>query len=183
MAQFATYMMQGSSFSWSVVGIATAEAFGISFPGLKLEKTITLVGFNSLPNPSVSAFNLPDSDSSGIHVVTTAVANNPSSISIDMGSLAFTMLYNNINIGSLTASNVILKPGANSLAMDGRMITGKDDVATASTLMTSFLGGQGLAVKVTGSSVKTNGIQVNWLNTAFKTLTMAISIPSPPITT
>ncbi|KAJ3253974.1 hypothetical protein HDU77_004309 [Chytriomyces hyalinus] len=183
MAQFATYMMQGSSFSWSVVGIATAEAFGISFPGLKLEKTITLVGFNSLPNPSVSAFNLPDSDSSGIHVVTTAVANNPSSIAIDMGSLAFTMLYNNINIGSLTASNVILKPGANSLAMDGRMITGKDDVATASTLMTNFLGGQGLAVKVTGSSVKTNGVQVNWLNTAFKTLTMAISIPSPPIKT
>ncbi|KAJ3066207.1 hypothetical protein HDU98_010480 [Podochytrium sp. JEL0797] len=125
--------------------ISDAQAYGLTFTGLTLSKVVTMQGFAGLPNPAVSAFNLPDSDSTGLHVVTTAVANNPSTITIDMGTIGFAMVYQGNNIGSLSASGVIMAPGANSLNMDGRMYTTNN--ALLSTLMTSFLTGGAVLVE------------------------------------
>ncbi|KAJ3347838.1 hypothetical protein HDU83_001789 [Entophlyctis luteolus] len=180
MGEFATYMIQGTSFSWRLVGGATAEAYGLTFPDLSLDKVVTLSGFNSLPDPTVTSFDLPDSDSSGIHVVTTATASNPSTITIDMGTLDFDMAYSGTNIGTLSASGVSIVPGTNSLSMSGRMYTTDNDLL--STLFSKFLTGTSLNVNVVGTSVTTtSGVQPSWLNTAFQSLTLSISLPSPSL--
>ncbi|KAI8620899.1 hypothetical protein BC830DRAFT_1225035 [Chytriomyces sp. MP71] len=179
MGDFATFMIQGSNFSWLLVGDATANAFGIDIPGLSLSKLVSLGGFNGLPNPSIKAFNLPDSDSTGIHVVTTAEATNPSTITIDVGTVAFDLTYKDTVVGSLGSSNTILKPGANNLALDGRLKS--SDSAILSGLFTTFLTGGGLNAKAVGKSSTVNNQQPSWLNTAFKSLTLAISLPSPKL--
>ncbi|KAJ3346764.1 hypothetical protein HDU83_002662 [Entophlyctis luteolus] len=180
MGEFATYMIQGTSFSWRLIGGATAEAYGLTFPNLSLDKTVTLSGFNSLPNPSVASFDLPDSDSSGIHVVTAATAYNPSTITIEMGTLGFNMAYSGTNIGTLSAPGVTMVPGSNTLSMSGRMYTTNSDLL--STLFSKFLTGNGLNVNVVGTSVTTSsGAQPSWLNTAFQTLNLAVSLPSPSL--
>ncbi|KAI8616133.1 hypothetical protein BC830DRAFT_1119404 [Chytriomyces sp. MP71] len=177
MVDFATYMINCESFSWLLVGDATAMAFGLSFGGLALSKVFTLRGFNSLPNPNIVAFDLPNSDASGIHILTTALAINPSTITIDLGSIDFSMMYDGIDIGYLSAPNVLLSPGVNSLRFDGRMKTA--NTAKLSTLMSTFLTGGGLRLAVLGHSSTIAKTQPAWLNSAFRSLSLAISL-SPP---
>ncbi|KAI8618190.1 hypothetical protein BC830DRAFT_17744 [Chytriomyces sp. MP71] len=180
MGQFATFMINGDAFSWKLVGGATAQAFGLSFTGLTLSKIVNLKGFGGLRNPSVTSFNLPDSDATGIHVVTGAAINNPSTITINMGNMNFDMQFNNQSVGSLTAQNVIMAPGTNNVNMDGRLKSSNSQLL--SSMMTQFLTGGGLNVNVLGNSVSTNGQQPSWLNSAFRTLSLPISLPSPKLT-
>ncbi|KAJ3130696.1 hypothetical protein HK100_007685 [Physocladia obscura] len=184
MGQFSTFMIEQSGFSWLLVGSATAEAYGLVFPGLSLANVVTLTGFDGLPNPSIGSFDLPGSSSNGIEVATSAIANNPSTITIDMGTLGFTMLCNGSNIGSLSASGVIMSPGTNTLSLNGYMYS--TDSGLLSSLMTSFLNGGGPAVAVQGASVMTEtGATPSWLNTAFKSLNLQVNLPkispNPPI--
>ncbi|KAJ3385371.1 hypothetical protein HDU80_000693 [Chytriomyces hyalinus] len=179
MADFATYMIQGTAFSWRLSGEATANAFGLDIPNLSLSKVVTLNGFNGLPNPNIKSFDLPNSDSNGIHVVTTAEVSNPSTITIDIGSAAFDLMYNGVVIGALGSSNTVLVPGANSLNLDGRMKSG--DSSLLSGLFTTFLTGGGLKATAVGKSSTVNNQQPSWLNKAIKSLSLPVSLPSPQL--
>ncbi|KAJ3253976.1 hypothetical protein HDU77_004311 [Chytriomyces hyalinus] len=179
MADFATYMIQGMAFSWRLSGEATANAFGLDIPNLSLSKVVTLNGFNGLPNPNIKSFDLPNSDSNGIHVVTTAEVSNPSTITIDIGSAAFDLMYNGVVIGALGSSNTVLVPGANSLNLDGRMKSG--DSSLLSGLFTTFLTGGGLKATAVGKSSTVNNQQPSWLNKAIKSLSLPVSLPSPQL--
>jgi hypothetical protein len=181
MSKFSAYLIKGSSFQWKLKGAAAAKAMGLTFSGLKMEKIVTLAGFDGLTKVSIDKFDLPDSDPSrGIRLVTSTTLENPSAITIDLGALYFNASYNNRAIGTLEGTNVSLKPGTNKLSLNGRLSAiDPADTQSLSDVFTMFVGGVGSKMKVTGTRVVSESGPVNWLNAGFVGLDLFVTLNPP----
>lgn len=82
---------------------------------------------------------------------------------------------------ALSATNLVLK--ANSVAathLSGRIVPQSgNDLAVMGKLFSQFLNGQNITLQTTGDSVQPGGSNgpVDWLSTAFKTLTLDVILP------
>ncbi|KAJ3379159.1 hypothetical protein HDU84_006989 [Entophlyctis sp. JEL0112] len=178
MANFSSALINDASFTWRLVGTANAEAYGMVFENLLLDKKVTVGGFDALTNVTVVAFDLPTSDSTnGIHIATTADLVNPSSITIAMGDVSFGLEVNGTSIGSLAATALTMTPGVNSVPMTGYMKLDNEDMLSA--MFESVLGGSGLATVVIG---KSSSLGASWLDASLTTLKLNVFVPSPTLT-
>ncbi|KAJ3290703.1 hypothetical protein HDU79_003021 [Rhizoclosmatium sp. JEL0117] len=177
MTQFATYMMNGKSFSWRLTGNAKAKAGGLTVNGLTINKVVTLNGFDGLKSVAVTAFDLPDSDATnGLHIKTTAAIMNPSQIGMNMGDVSFNLFAQDMTpIGFLNATGVTITPGTNFISMTGAMKVANS--TKLSYMMNTFLlSGKGLKTIMVGEK---SSINASWLNSALKTLVLQVLVPSP----
>ncbi|KAJ3072665.1 hypothetical protein HDU98_003188 [Podochytrium sp. JEL0797] len=180
MALFSASMINSPSFSWKLDGIASAEAYGLTFTNLKLSKVIDQAGFNGLTNVSIVSFDLPSSDPAvGIRIVTSSSISNPSAISMDMGDVVFNLFAQDMTpIGSLASTAVKMAPGANVIPMTGAMRVA--DSEKLSVLMNTFLlSGEGLNTIITGNS---SSLASTWLNRSLQQLKISLTVPSPKLT-
>ena len=176
MSTFADFMISSQSFSWRISGPATAKAFGITFNNLKV---VSLNGFGGFKNVSVDKFNLPSSiPNMGITLNSASTLFNPSEISIAaLGQLDFLAYYQNVAIGSLSAKNVSIHPGPNSMNWNGFLQT--KDTNALSQIFSAFVGGVSSTITVVAQQISpTNGPCV-WLSKSFQGLVLSLTLNPP----
>ncbi|KAJ3189000.1 hypothetical protein HK101_009045 [Irineochytrium annulatum] len=159
MTLFTTYLNTNPTFSWRLVGSPTIKALGVNFRGLSLDKTITLNGFNSFPNPLITATTI---SIAALTVTSTTVLHNPSTITLSLGTPTFNALYNNVLLAPLTTSGpVTLYPGNNTLVLTGPANLGAISVLPQATT-------NGAKVDTVGAAlVPVGGGPASWLVDAF----------------
>ncbi len=119
-------------------------------------------------------------------------------LGIDLGTVNFEASFQGTTIGrkfadrvarglylnlraALSGSNLFLAPMADTtLHLSGRMIPQSgDDLNTMGQLFSDFLAGKNQSLSVQGESVQPTGSDgpVQWLSTAFKTITLNVTLP------
>ncbi|KAJ3416252.1 hypothetical protein HDV05_002542 [Chytridiales sp. JEL 0842] len=185
MSRFTNHLLTSPYFSWKLSGTARAKALGLSFSNLFLEKTVTLAGFNGLPNVTITQFDLPSPDPvRGIKMNAKSVIMNPSSITVDLGTLFFNSTFKGRNIGTLQSAGgaLILKPGLNEVDMAGALSPMDErDTQSLSEVFTMFVGGRGSRLEVVGTGVVPagGGGVASWLNRGFSGLRVGVDLAPP----
>lgn len=119
-------------------------------------------------------------------------------LGIDLGTVNFEASFQGTTIGrefdsrvargqslslrvALSGSNLFLAPMADTtLHLSGRMVPQSgDDLNTMGQLFSDFLAGKNQSLSVQGESVQPTGSDgpVQWLSTAFKTVTLNVTLP------
>ncbi|KAI0643298.1 hypothetical protein C8Q79DRAFT_1012595 [Trametes meyenii] len=180
---FATLLLHNPDFEWIIsTDKLRVTALGTTFDGVSLTKSISFKAFNNLPGVTISNFKLPSDDpAGGIHIETDSVIPSPAQLGIDLGTVNFEASFMSATIGPLSGKNLFLAPMTNTmLHLSGRMVpqTG-DNLNTMGQLFSDFLAGKNQSLIVKGDSVQPSGssVSVQWLSTAFKTLTLNVTLP------
>ncbi|KAF8972948.1 hypothetical protein BDZ97DRAFT_1691577 [Flammula alnicola] len=181
--EFATFLLHNPSFDWTIsTSKLRLTALGTIFDNVVLSKVVTFKAFNGLPGVTINNFKLPSDDpSGGIHIETDASIPSPAQIGIDLGTVTFQSFFQGTLVGPLSATNLILK--ANSVAsthLSGRIVPQSGaNLDKMGTLFSQFLNGQNVTLQTTGDSVQPSGSSgtVDWLSTAFKSLTLDVILP------
>ncbi|KIJ47323.1 hypothetical protein M422DRAFT_164299, partial [Sphaerobolus stellatus SS14] len=181
--EFATFLLHNPSFDWTIsTGKLRLNALGTNFDNVQLSKTVTFKAFNGLPGVTISNFQLPGDDpAGGITISTDSDIPSPAAIGIQLGTVSFTSSFNGVEVGPLTGTGLFL--GADETTkthLDGRIIPqSDDDLKTIGKLFSNFLAGKNQTLTVTGNAVDPNGNNqpVSWLSTAFKTLSLDVTLP------
>ncbi|EIW52711.1 uncharacterized protein TRAVEDRAFT_134842 [Trametes versicolor FP-101664 SS1] len=180
---FATFLLHNPSFEWTIhTDKLRVTALGTIFDNVSLSKSISFKAFNNLPGVAISNFKLPSDDpAGGIHIETESVIPSQSQLGIDLGTVNFEASFQGTTIGPLSGSNLFLAPMADTtLHLSGRMVPQSgDDLNTMGQLFSDFLAGKNQSLSVQGESVQPTGSDgpVQWLSTAFKTVTLNVTLP------
>ncbi|KAF9245017.1 hypothetical protein BU15DRAFT_85819 [Melanogaster broomeanus] len=180
---FTTYMLHNPSFDWTIsTSSLRVTALGTIFDNVSLTKTISLKAFNNLPGVTISNFQLPSDDpAGGITISTDSLIPSPAQLGIDMGTVTFQAYFENVLIGPLTATDLVLLPEAQVTShLTGRMIPQSGDGLTVlGQLFSEYLSADNLTLSVKGESVQPTGASspVTWLSDAFQTLTLDVNLP------
>ncbi|KAH9850917.1 hypothetical protein C2E23DRAFT_886961 [Lenzites betulinus] len=180
---FATFLLHNPSFEWVIhTDKLRVTALGTIFDNVSLNKTVSFKAFNNLPGVIVSNFKLPSDDpAGGIHIETDSTIPSQSQLGIDLGTVNFEASFKGTDIGPLAGNNLFLAPLADTaLHLSGRIIPQSgDDLNTVGQLFSDFLAGKNQSLSIQGESVQPVGSNapVQWLSTAFKTLTLNVTLP------
>ncbi|KAI0739355.1 hypothetical protein C8Q80DRAFT_1123812 [Daedaleopsis nitida] len=181
--EFATFLLHNPEFEWTISTDALrVTALGFNFDNVHLSKDISFKAFNNLPGVTISNFQLPSDDpAGGIHIETDSLIPSPAQLGLDLGTVTFQSSFKGTNVGPLTGSNFFLAPQTTtSLHLSGR-ITPKSggDLDVMGELFTNYLHAENQTLSVQGDSVQPSGSDgpVQWLSTAFKTLTLSVILP------
>ncbi|KAH9835153.1 uncharacterized protein C8Q71DRAFT_764402 [Rhodofomes roseus] len=179
--EFATYMLHNEDFEWTIsTNALRVTALGTVFDGVQLTKNVTLKAFDGLPGVTISNFQLPgDAPEGGISIETDSSIPSPAQLGVSLGTATFEAYYEGVLVGPLQASNLTLTPeSTTSTHFSGRMIPQSGgDLDVVGQLFSNFLAGENQTLSVTGESVDPGSGIIEWLSTAFKTLTINVTLP------
>ncbi|KAJ7072466.1 hypothetical protein C8F01DRAFT_1299136 [Mycena amicta] len=180
---FATDILHNPDFTWTVTtSKLRLQALGTIFDNVQLSKDLKFKAFNNLPGVTISNFKLPSDDpAGGIHIETDSLIPSPAQLGLDLGDVGFISSFQGVEVGPLSASNLFIAPTATTKAHLSGRITPKSgsDLDTIGVLFSNFLAGKNQTLSVQGDSVQPSGSSspVTWLSTAFKTLTLSVTLP------
>ncbi|KAJ3397336.1 hypothetical protein CcCBS67573_g06931 [Chytriomyces confervae] len=180
MATFSTYMIKSKSFSWRMSGVASATAMGLTFNNLNMDKVVTLSGFNGLSQVTVKSFEATAGTGNDVNVNVVTQLVNPSSITMEMGDSFF--LFNmGTGAGTMSAKSVTIVPGNNTLTMVG-VLSPPASAANATAVKSLnanfaslFANAVDNVVPVSVTGDRTSR-PATWLNRAFKSMTLSVSM-------
>ncbi|KAJ3518119.1 hypothetical protein NLJ89_g70 [Agrocybe chaxingu] len=179
--EFATFLLHEPSFEWTIsTPKLRVAALGTIFDNVSLSKKISLRAFNGLPGITISNFQLPSDDpAGGIHIETGAIIPSEAQIGIDLGSVTFQSFFKGTLVGPLAAEGLVLRPGSVvDTHLSGRIVPQSGgDLDVMGELFSGYLNGQNLTLQTKGDSVQGANGPVEWLSTAFKTLTIDVILP------
>ncbi|KAF8170183.1 hypothetical protein K438DRAFT_213226 [Mycena galopus ATCC 62051] len=151
---FTTHMITDTNFTWRLQ-TSDLRVQALKFPvakGLKFNKLITLNGFQSFSGGvSIQDFQLPsDNPAGGIDFVAVTQLNNPSAFSLSLGTVVFSLSFQNLDLGLGTSTDTVIAPGKNNITLRGALQSQSDptDLATVSTLFTNYLNSEVSAVVI-----------------------------------
>ncbi|EST10168.1 Protein of unknown function DUF3712 [Kalmanozyma brasiliensis GHG001] len=180
---FATFILANPSFQWTVSSPkVTVRALNIIYSNVILSKVINFQAFNGLPGVTTSNFDIYGETSNSLLIRTNAAIPSPASLGIQLDTANFEIFFMGTDIGPISSSNLFLAAKTTTNTVLQGMITAKSgrDLQNTGILFTNFLQGRTQILQTQGRSVVTqcNGNQpVNWLSTAFRTLTIDVSLP------
>ncbi|PPQ99716.1 hypothetical protein CVT24_009699 [Panaeolus cyanescens] len=180
---FATFLLHNPDFDWTISTPALrVTALGTIFDKVSLSKVVSFKAFNGLPGVTIQNFQLPGDDpAGGIHIETGAVIPSPAQIGIDLGTANFQTFFQGVLVGPLSASNLVLAANADTKTqLSGRIVPqSPEDLQVIGTLFSKFLNGENVTLQTVGDSVFPTGSStpVQWLSTAFKTLSLDVILP------
>ncbi|GLB37240.1 putative protein of unknown function (DUF3712) [Lyophyllum shimeji] len=181
--EFATFLLHNPSFDWTIsTRRLRLTALGTIFDNVALSKVVSFKAFNGLPGVTISNFQLPSDDpAGGIHIETDALIPSPAQLGIDLGTVAFQSFFQGTFVGPLTAKNLFMAAASNTRShLSGRIQPQSgNDLANLGILFSKFLAGENQTLVTKGESVQPDGSNgpVNWLSTAFKTLSLEVTLP------
>ncbi|CAO3565834.1 unnamed protein product [Mortierella alpina] len=182
MGDFVGYSLKAETFEWEVsANNMVVFAMGAPIPHIHMKKRVVLKGFNNLQGLKINAFNLPSNDPDGIHLVLAATLPNPSSVGIELGTVSFTNIYQGQALGFVQTVGLSLQPNSVSpVNMAGTLVrqTTEAGLAALGDLFAVTLAGGSPSLVVKGRSVTPASGPVSWLNAAFSSLEMTVSLPS-----
>ncbi|KAI0072486.1 hypothetical protein K474DRAFT_1678619 [Panus rudis PR-1116 ss-1] len=184
---FATFLLHNEEFTWTIsTENLRVTALGTIFDNVKLSKDVTLRAFNGLPGVTISNFKLPSDDpAGGIHIETDSSIPSPAQLGIDLGTVTFNAFFEDVLVGPLSGEHLTLPPQATVQEhLSGRIVPQSgSDLDTIGVLFSQFLAGNNQTLSVIGESVQPSGSgEVTWLSTAFKTLTLSVTLPGQKFT-
>ncbi|KAI0686333.1 hypothetical protein BC835DRAFT_1523138 [Cytidiella melzeri] len=178
---FATFLLHNPSFTWVIsTDSLRVTALGTIFDNVSLTKNITLKAFNGLPGVTISNFQLPSDDpAGGIHIETDSSIPSPAQLGIDLGIVVFNAFFDDVLVGPLTGSGLVLPPLSTVTEhLSGRIVPQSgSDLDTIGLLFSRYLAGDNQTLTISGVSVNPGSGDVTWLSTAFKTLTLSVTLP------
>ncbi|KAF9199244.1 hypothetical protein BGZ49_010666 [Haplosporangium sp. Z 27] len=182
--EFSGYMLNAQTFVWHLQGKINVKALGHLVPNLNLNKDITVTAFNGLSGISIQKFTLPGDapNGAGIIVDIDTIVTNPSAIQMYMGSLTLAISYKSTFMGYVTASNLTMVRGSQTLSMTGVLVPQNttQGLADTSDLMSRYIGNQVTDTIATGYEVKPDGTNsLDWLSAAVKNLNLTVPLQSP----
>ncbi|KIM45161.1 hypothetical protein M413DRAFT_332807 [Hebeloma cylindrosporum] len=181
--EFATFLLHNPGFDWTIsTPKLRLTALGTTFDNVSLSKVVTFKAFNGLPGVTISNFQLPSDDpAGGIHIETDANIPSPAQLGIELGTVTFQTFFQGTLVGPLSASNLSLRPiSITKTHLSGRIVPQSgNDLNAMGTLFSQFLGGENVTLQTRGDSVQPPGANgpVDWLSSAFKTLTLDVILP------
>ncbi|KAG0211539.1 hypothetical protein BGX28_007763 [Mortierella sp. GBA30] len=182
MGDFVGYSLKAETFEWEVsANNMVVFAMGAPIPHIHMKKRVTLNGFNNLQGLAINGFNLPSNDADGIHIDLAATLPNPSSVGIELGTVSFTNIFQGQELGFVQTVGMSLRPSSISpVNMAGTLVRQTTDAGLAALgdLFAITLAGGRPSLTVKGRSVTPAGGPVSWLNAAFSSLEMTVSLPS-----
>jgi len=180
---FATFLLHNPTFDWTIsTRKLRLTALGTIFDNVVLSKVVSFKAFNGLTGVTISNFQLPSDDpAGGIHIETDALIPSPAQLGIDLGTVTFQAFFQDTFVGPLSGKNLFLAASSQTKShLSGRMQpqSGKD-LDNLGILFSKFLAGENQTLTTKGYSVQPDGSNgpVEWLSTAFKTLSLEVILP------
>ncbi|OBZ73242.1 hypothetical protein A0H81_06855 [Grifola frondosa] len=187
-SNFTSAMITRQNFTWRLQS-DQLQVQAVKFPvakGIKFKKDLVLNGEYEQfrRNVILQDFQLPsDSPEGGINFVAVTGLNNPSPFEVDLGTVVFNLLYQNVFLGSGTGTNTTLTRGSNTIALVGRLVPHNDsqsDLAVVSQLFTQYLNGETSPVVATGqSTLQNDNSSISWLSAGLQALQLAVPFKAP----
>ncbi|KAI6135778.1 hypothetical protein EV401DRAFT_1898270 [Pisolithus croceorrhizus] len=180
---YATHILHNPSFEWTIsTSQLRVTALGTIFDDVSLNKTISLRAFDNLSGITISNFQLPSDDpAGGITIITDSLISSPAQLGIDLGTVEFQAYFQDTLIGPLSADDLILAPESRTTTLlSGHMIPQSGNALTmVGKLFSEYLGANNITLSIKGSSAQPTGSStvVAWLDTAFKTLMLNVTLP------
>lgn len=180
---FATYLLHNPEFTWTIsTDKLRLTALGTIFDGVSLKKDVSFKAFNNLPGVTISNFKLPSDDpAGGIHIETDALIPSPSNLGIELGRVGFQAFFKETNVGPLVADALSLAPLSEARShLSGRIVPQSGgDLDNMGELFSNYLQGANQTLVTKGDTVQPPGAPgpVEWLSTAFKTLSLEVTLP------
>ncbi|KAF8977331.1 hypothetical protein BGZ46_007471 [Entomortierella lignicola] len=182
MGDFVAYSLKAATFDWGVTAEnITVTAMGAPIPGINMVKSVTLKGFDGLQGLTIQKYDLPSNDADGIHLTLNATLPNPSNVGIELGTVLFNNFFEGQNIGYVQTVGLVLLPNsASPLSLEGSLVkqTSDSGLKVLGSLFNLVLSGGSPPLTVVGKSATPAGGPVSWLNSAFSSLTLNVSLPS-----
>ena len=125
-AQFAKFLVSEPEFTWQLrCDNVHAEAFSFlpTYKNLKFKKDVIFEGIDGFKDVKILDFQLPGDDPRG--GITTQVLTqlrNPSAFGIQLGTLNLGLYYKNMFLGQVTATDVNITTGLNTILIAGQLV-------------------------------------------------------------
>ncbi|KAK0485666.1 hypothetical protein IW261DRAFT_1451420 [Armillaria novae-zelandiae] len=183
--RFAQHMITATNFTWRLSS-DDLKVQAVKFPvshGIKFNKYITLNGFNSFEgNTRLKDLQLPsDNPNGGINFVTITTLFNPSSFSLNLGTVIFDLFYKGVALGVGIGQDTKIVPGDNDISLGGYMVRhdSEDELVIISELFTNYLNGDNSTVIAKGqSTLQNDGTAISWLSKAVEALELQVPFVS-----
>ncbi|KAJ6593726.1 hypothetical protein B0H19DRAFT_32612 [Mycena capillaripes] len=183
---FAAHMITDPTFTWRLKS-SNLRVQAAKFPvskGINFNKKIQLNGFNSFTgNVTILDFQLPsDNPAGGINFVAVTNLTNPSPFALTLGTVVFSLSYNNVDLGLGTSTDTVITPGSNKITLMGYLHSHTDpsELAVVSTLFTNYLNGKVSPVIATGvSTLQNDNSSISWLSSGLQALKLNVPLVSP----
>lgn len=184
--QFTAAMITQKEFTWRLAS-DHVKVNAMAFPQakhLRFRKDVTIPGINGFSGGVVlKSFSLPGEDpAGGIKFSTTTTLTNASPFTVDLGTVAFDLSYQGVNLGRGTSAGVVVKPGDNEVTLTGTMVphTSASDLDRVGKLFTAYLNGEAAPVSAKGVSTRqSDGSTISWLSEGISALTLQVPLKSP----
>ncbi|KAI8975148.1 hypothetical protein BDF20DRAFT_822209 [Mycotypha africana] len=188
MASFATFMINNGAFEWEITTQdVSVNALGYTFSKITMQKYVTLSGANGFKDAvTINKFDLPSNDpAGGITLTAETTIKNPSQVGFNLSGVAFESSYKGTVLGPLGSNGAAVFPpqGTASISLKGRLVPQKGEgLKAVAEIFDNYLSANDSIINVKGvSGSGPNGV-VNWLSTAFKTLTIPnVVMPGPKV--
>lgn len=184
--EFTKTMITKPEFTWRLTS-GNIKVNAMQFPqatGLNFRKDVTLQGINSFAGGVVlKSFVLPGTDpNGGIKFSTTTTLTNQSPFTVDLGTVAFDLEFENVNLGRGTSTGVVVNPGENDVTLTGTMVShsAAADLQRIGKLFTAYLNGDAAPVIARGvSTTQADGTKISWLSDGITALALEVPLKAP----
>jgi len=163
---------QGSSNATIITAIGE-----LSLNGINVDLVIELKGMNNFPNVTVNGFSLPGNDPihNGILLNISVSLDNPTlGVVSGLGDVTFKILYQESEMGFITAKNLELQRGVNNLRLNGYLAPNRSVLPQAQNFFNDYLNGLPSLITCRGHSTT---IEIEWINSVLTALHLPSIVP------
>ncbi|ORZ20216.1 hypothetical protein BCR42DRAFT_203748 [Absidia repens] len=178
-AAFSKDMLAKDSFDWQLKGSCDVTALSRTSTA-SLDKTVTIPGMGGFKDVKINSFELPANDpNGGIKVELGTLMASPSPVGIQLGTIQLQIGYQGVNLGVVSAENVTLKKGDNTIPLKGTIIpqTNPADLEKVGVMFSTYVSGGTAQTSATGVSAAPDGKNsISWLTEAFKSVQLNVGL-------
>ncbi|KAG0219902.1 hypothetical protein BGX33_012113 [Mortierella sp. NVP41] len=183
--EFAKVMLAADTFVWNLKATINVKVIGRTIKNLTMDKSLTLSGLSNFANLKILAFDIPSDAPNGAGALASIQVSipNPSPIGISFGTMELDMNLKTAYLGRITAKNVKLVGGQETiLHLEGTILRQTDPIALQelSSMISNYLANIPTTAYGQGVSVLPDGVRpVSWITTAITSTKMAIPLLPP----
>ncbi|CAO3569445.1 unnamed protein product [Mortierella alpina] len=183
--EFAKVMMASDSFVWRITAKINVVVLGRHIDGLALDKSLDLNGLSNFANLKILAFDIPSDAPNGAGALVSIKVSipNPSPVGMSLGTMEIDMNLKTAYLGRITAKNVVLVGGQDTvLSLEGMIKKQTDPLALQelSHMITNYLANNPTTAYGQGVSVLPDGKNaVSWMTAAIVSTKMTIPLLPP----
>ncbi|KAF9908346.1 hypothetical protein EC991_009898 [Linnemannia zychae] len=183
--EFAKVMMAADTFIWNLKTTINVSVIGRTIKDLTMDKSLALSGLSNFANLKILAFDIPSDAPNGAGALASiqVAIPNPSPIGMSLGTMELDMRLKTAYLGRITARNVKLIGGQETiLQLEGTILRQNDPIALQelSSMVSNYLANTPTTAYGQGVSVLPDGVHpVSWITTAITSTKMSIPLLPP----